>query len=74
MRHLMFANDDFDVNADVAGTAENFDDLPGRRKAALGIARDLHIDDGAIEFREAQAAVGAGRRPTRCGVFRAARE
>ena len=42
------------------GRAENFDHASGGRETALGKARDLDVHDGAIEFRQAQAAVGTG--------------
>ena len=35
VRQVMLADDDFDVHADVAGTAENFDDAAGGRDAAF---------------------------------------
>src|ERR1700719_19900 len=39
VRDVMLANDDFDIDAEVAGAAENFDDASGGRCAATRIAR-----------------------------------
>ena len=52
MRQVMLANDDFDVDAEIAGAAENFDDASGGRSAAARKAQDLDVDDGAVEFVE----------------------
>jgi hypothetical protein len=46
----MLADDDFDVDAEVAGAAEDFDDAPGWRGAATGVAGELDVDYGAVEF------------------------
>ncbi len=46
----MLANDDFDVDAEIAGAAENFDDASGGRCAAARKAENLDVDDGAVEF------------------------
>ena len=56
MWQVMFADDDLDIHADFAGAAENFDDASDGSEAAFGVARDFHIHDGAIEFREARVA------------------
>src|SRR5216684_9122191 len=37
MREMMLANDDLGVDAEFAGTAENFDDAAGCRRAAVRI-------------------------------------
>ena len=66
VRQMMLANDDFDVDADVAGTAENFDHAAHGREAAAREARDFGVHDGAIEFGKAQAAIG--RRLLRLGA------
>src|SRR5258708_5911215 len=51
---MMFADDDFCVDAEFAGTAENFDDAARRRSAAVRKAQQLDVDDGAVEFVEAR--------------------
>src|SRR5580693_910748 len=45
MRQVMLANDDFDVHADFAGAAKNFDDASYGCQAAFGMARDFHVHD-----------------------------
>ncbi len=52
---MMFADDDFNIDADFARTPENFDHASGRRDAAPRIARDLHVYHRAIEFRQTHA-------------------
>src|SRR5439155_5249919 len=56
VREMMLANDDLGVDAEIAGTAENFDDAAGRRCASVRITEQLHVDDGAVEFIEARDA------------------
>ena len=54
MRQVMLADDDFNVDADLARASEYFKHAARRRQAALRIARDLHVHDRAIEFRQTQ--------------------
>ncbi len=66
VRKMMLANDDFGVHAEIAGTAENFDDAAGRSGAAAGIAKEFDIDDSAVEFgnvRQTFAAAAAAFEP-----------
>ena len=60
VREVVLADDDFDVDADVAGAAEDFDDAARRRGAATREARDFDVDDGAVEFGKAQATIRRG--------------
>jgi len=53
---MMLANDDLGVDAEIAGTAENFDDAAGWRCASVRIAEQLHVDDGSVELIEARDA------------------
>ena len=55
----MLADNDFDVDADFAGPAENFDHASRWREAALRKARHFHVHNGAIQFRKPRAAVVA---------------
>src|SRR6267154_2776253 len=64
---MMLANDDLGVDAEFARTAENFDDAAGRRSAAVRIAEQLDVDDGAVEFVETRDAPGSN-----AGFIRAA--
>ena len=57
VRQMMLANDDLDVDADVAGTAENFNHAARRCETALRIARDLHVHHGAIQLRQPHSAM-----------------
>ena len=59
VRQVMLADDDFDVDAEIAGAAENFDDAAGRRSAAARKAQNLDVDDGAVEFVDARNAACA---------------
>src|SRR6202051_3331738 len=45
VREVMLANDDFDVDAEVAGAAEDFDDASGGRRAATRVAGELDVGD-----------------------------
>ncbi len=56
---VMLANDDFRVDAKIAGAAEDFDDAAGRRSASTGVAQKFDVDDGAIEFRDVRQAATA---------------
>src|SRR5216684_1254229 len=67
MREMVLANDDLGVDAEFAGTAENFDDAASRRCASVWIAEQLDVDDGAVEFVEARDAPGSN-----AGFIRAA--
>ena len=59
---MMLANDDFGVDAEIAGTAKDFDDSAGRRGASAGIAQEFDIDDGAIEFVDVRQDAGHASR------------
>ncbi len=63
----MLADDDFDVDAEVAGAAENFDDASDGRSAAARITGELDIDYGAVEFGENGQAFRAARRVDSAG-------
>ena len=65
VREVMLANDDLDVDAEIAGTAENFDDASGGGSAAAGKLQHLDVDDGAVEFVDVR---DAGCAMFRCGV------
>jgi hypothetical protein len=60
VREVMLANDDFDIDAEVAGTAEDFYDASGWRCAATRVAGELDVDYGAVEFGENWEALRAG--------------
>src|SRR6266481_3665945 len=53
VREMVLANDDFGVDAEIAGAAENFDDATGGRCAAAREAEQLDVDDGTVEFIQA---------------------
>ena len=57
VRQMMLANQDLDVHAEIARAPENFDHASRRRHAAARKARHLHVDDGAVEFRQPHAAL-----------------
>jgi hypothetical protein len=59
---VMFPDDDFDVDTEIAGAAENFDDAAGGGRAASGKAEDLDVDDGTVEFFETRNATRRARR------------
>ena len=67
----MLANHDLDVDADLAGPAENFHDPPHRRKTALRKSRHFYIHYGAVELRQPSSAIhGHLRTSTRwCAEF-----
>ena len=50
VRKMMFANNDFGIHTEIAGTAEDFDDASGGRSAGARIAEEFDVDDGAIEL------------------------
>ena len=58
VRQMMFADDDFDVNADVARASENFDHAAGGREPSFRIARDFDVDHPAIELGQPHTARG----------------
>ena len=60
MRQVVLADDDFDVDAEIARAAENFDDAPGGCCATARKAHELHVHDGAVEFFQARDASSAG--------------
>jgi hypothetical protein len=67
VREMMLANDDFRVDTEIAGAAENFDDAADWRCASVRITEQLDVDDGAVEFIE------AGNTPqAQAGLIRAA--
>jgi hypothetical protein len=58
---VVLADDDFSVNAEIAGAAENFDDAADRRGAFAGVTDEFGIDDSAIEFRNVREARALAR-------------
>ena len=50
---MMLADDDLDVDADFARTAENFDHASCRCESASRIARDFDVDDRSVKLRQA---------------------
>src|SRR5882672_1453470 len=52
---MMFTNQYLNVNAEIAWPAENFNHPARRRFAAARKTRHLHVDDGAIQLRQAQS-------------------
>src|SRR5229473_1838752 len=50
MRKTMLADDDFSVDAKIAGAAKDLNDAAGRRSATLRITEQLHVYDGAVQF------------------------
>ncbi len=58
---MMFTNQDFDVHAEIAGPPKNFDHAARRRHAAARKPRQFHVDDRAVEFRQADPAFGRMR-------------
>ena len=47
---MMFANQNFDVHAEIARTSKDFNHAPGRGHAAARKSRELHVDNGAIQL------------------------
>ena len=47
---VMLADDDFDVDSEIAGVAEDFDDAADGGGAALGEFEQFDVDDHAVEF------------------------
>ena len=60
VRQVMLANYDFDVHADFARAAENFQDATDGRETTLGITPDFDVYDGAIQLRKTHATVRQG--------------
>jgi hypothetical protein len=56
VREMVLANDDFGVDAEFAGAAENFDDAADGSLSAASVAEEFDVDDGAFEFRELRKA------------------
>src|ERR1700732_928063 len=52
---MMFANQDFDVHAEIARPPENFDHAAWGGHAPARKTSQLHVDDGAIELRQTQS-------------------
>src|SRR5579875_246834 len=59
VRKVMLANDNFDVHPHFAVATENLEDAAYRRSAGARKAGKLDVHDGAIKFRESQAAARA---------------
>ncbi len=60
----MFADDDFYVDTEIAGTAENFENASDGSHASAGVASDFDVDYGAVQFFHAGNAFGAS-----AGIF-----
>src|SRR5215472_13572200 len=58
MREMVLADDDFRVDAEISGAAENFDDASRRGRASTRIAQELHVNDSTVELFEARDALG----------------
>lgn len=61
MWKMVLANDDLGIDAEIAGTAEDFNHATNGSGTAPGIVEEFHVDDGAIELgnvREAAIALG----------------
>src|SRR5277367_4467100 len=54
----MLADQNLNIHAELAGPPENFNHASRRGHAATRKPRHLHINDGAVEFRQAHAASG----------------
>src|SRR5207245_1807368 len=52
VRKVVLADQDLDVNAEIARPPENLDHTASRRNTATREAGQLHVDDGAVEFRQ----------------------
>jgi hypothetical protein len=61
VRQVVLANDDFGVDAEIAGTAEDFNDASNGSRAAAAVANEFGIDDGAIEFGDVREALATSR-------------
>jgi hypothetical protein len=58
---MVLANDDFGIDAEIAGTAQDFNHPTNRSGTAPGIVEEFHIDDGAIELGNVgEAAIARG--------------
>src|ERR1700683_448098 len=55
VRKVMLADDDFGIHAHIAGAADDFSDAADWRKAFFGKARELDVNDSAVEFGKARA-------------------
>jgi len=53
---VMLADDDFGVHAEIAGTAQDFNDTADGSGAFAAVADQFGVDDGAIEFRNVRKA------------------
>src|SRR5262249_4685843 len=53
VRQMMFADDDFDVHAEIVGVAEDLDHASGGRLAAVAIVEQLDVHHHAIELLDA---------------------
>src|SRR5689334_631308 len=61
MRQMMLADNDFDIDAHVAGAANNLHHASRGRNAALRITRQLDIYNCTFELGQTQAMACAGR-------------
>src|SRR3984893_16739274 len=59
VREVMLTNDDFDVDAEVAGAAKDFHDASGWRGAATRVSREIDVHCGAVEFGKNREALRA---------------
>jgi hypothetical protein len=59
VREMVLANDNFGVDAEFAGAAENFDDAANGGLSTAGVAEEFNVDDGAFEFGELRKAAAA---------------
>ena len=46
----MLANDDLGVNAEIAGTAQDFNDTAGRSSSPARVANELDVNDSSIKL------------------------
>ena len=68
-RELVLADHHLDVDAEVVGIAEDFDDAADGRARGRGPTGDFDIDDEAFEIVVMRWVLAALRSPrTRCGV------
>ncbi len=63
MRKMVFANDDLSIDAQIPGTAQNFDNAANRSCASARIVQQLNVNNSSIELRDVRQA------PVACRVF-----
>src|ERR1700693_3866920 len=56
MRQMMLTDNDFHIDANIAGTADNFQNASGRSNSPAWIARDLDVNNRTVEFRKSRSA------------------